>query len=94
VASEDEGVFVTSFWILNGPGGCTAGNRGSWPCPSPRTATCSSTSRARYYSEDNKEFGLQYLFGIVDTADTDAAQAPVHQDLAFDRRTRSGPSRS
>ena len=31
---------------------------------------------ARYYSEDGKEFGLQYLFGIVDTADLDADGTP------------------
>ena len=26
---------------------------------------------ARYHSEDGREFGLQYLFGVVDTAEAD-----------------------
>lgn len=41
---------------------------------------------ARYYSEDGKEFGLQYLFGIVDTADTDKAGIPRYTQIwCFDR---------
>ena len=41
---------------------------------------------ARYYTEDSREFGLQYLFGIVDTADTDAAGGPRYTQIwAFDR---------
>ncbi len=41
---------------------------------------------ARYFSEDGREFGLQYLFGIVDTAETDAQGAPRYtQFWAFDR---------
>jgi uncharacterized protein len=41
---------------------------------------------ARYYSEDSREFGLQYLFGIVDTADTDDAGSPRYTQIwAFDR---------
>lgn len=41
---------------------------------------------ARYYSEDGKEFGLQYLFGIVDSADLDQAGKPrYHAFWAFDR---------
>ena len=41
---------------------------------------------ARYYSEDSKEFGLQYLFGVVDTADTDARGRPRYTQIwAFDR---------
>ena len=42
---------------------------------------------ARYYSEDGKEFGLQYLFGIIDTADVDASGTPRYTQIwAFDRR--------
>ena len=42
---------------------------------------------ARYYSEDGKEFGLQYLFGIIDTADVDDAGNPRYTQIwAFDRR--------
>ena len=41
---------------------------------------------ARYYSEDSQEFGLQYLFGVVDTADTDARGRPRYTQIwAFDR---------
>jgi len=41
---------------------------------------------ARYYSEDSKEFGLQYLFGIVDSADLDEEGRPrYHAFWAFDR---------
>lgn len=42
---------------------------------------------ARYYSEDGKTFGLQYLFGIVDTAEPDDNGIPrYHQIWSFDRR--------
>jgi uncharacterized protein len=42
---------------------------------------------ARYYSEDGTEFGLQYLFGVVDTADTGEDGVPrYHPFWAFDRR--------
>jgi predicted RecB family nuclease len=41
---------------------------------------------ARYYSEDGKEFGLQYLFGVVDTADVDGMGTPRYTQIwAFDR---------
>jgi uncharacterized protein len=41
---------------------------------------------ARYYSEDGKEFGLQYLFGIVNAADIDADGTPRYTAFwAFDR---------
>jgi predicted RecB family nuclease len=43
---------------------------------------------SRYYSEDGKEFGLQYLFGIVNTADLDAGGTPKYTAYwAFDRRS-------
>ena len=42
---------------------------------------------APFYSEDGKEFGLQYLFGIVDTADTDEVGAPRYTPIwCFDRQ--------
>jgi len=42
---------------------------------------------ARYYSEDGREFGLQYLFGIVDMADVDPDGKPRYTQIwAFDRR--------
>ena len=41
---------------------------------------------ARYYSEDSQEFGLQYLFGVVDTADLDSSGRPRYTQIwAFDR---------
>lgn len=41
---------------------------------------------ARYYSEDGKEYGLQYLFGIVDTAETGGDGRPrYHAFWSFDR---------
>ena len=41
---------------------------------------------ARYYTEDDNEFGLQYLFGIVDTADLDADGKPRYTEIwAYDR---------
>jgi uncharacterized protein len=41
---------------------------------------------APYYTEDGKEFGLQYLFGVVDTADIDEAGAPRYTQIwCFDR---------
>lgn len=41
---------------------------------------------SRYYSEDAKEFGLQYLFGIVNTADVGEENHPRYRAYwAFDR---------
>src|SRR5262249_19840812 len=41
---------------------------------------------ARHYSQDGREFGLQYLFGIVDTADLDESGRPRYTAFwAFDR---------
>jgi predicted RecB family nuclease len=46
---------------------------------------------ARYYSEDGREFGLQYLFGIVDTADVGDDGAPRYTQIwAFDRGGEKG----
>lgn len=41
---------------------------------------------SRQYSEDDREFGIQYLFGIVDTAGSDGERNPQYiQMWAFDR---------
>src|SRR5207245_196536 len=41
---------------------------------------------ARYYSEDAKEYGLQYLFGVVDSAETDdEGHHRYHAFWSFDR---------
>ena len=58
------------------------------PVPEPVTGDLFfDIEGARYYSEDGAEFGLQYLFGIVDTADTGPAGQPRYvQFWAFDRQ--------
>ncbi len=41
---------------------------------------------ARYYSGDGREFGVQYLFGVVDAAEVDGAgRGRYTQIWAFDR---------
>ncbi|MEX1271201.1 MAG: TM0106 family RecB-like putative nuclease, partial [Acidimicrobiia bacterium] len=41
---------------------------------------------SRYYSDDGKEFGLQYLFGLVNTADRHSSGTPRYAAFwAFDR---------
>jgi predicted RecB family nuclease len=67
--------------------GALVGNRGLLALPQPVTGDLFfDIEGARYYSEDGREFGLQYLFGIVDTADVDAAGAPRYRQFwAFDR---------
>lgn len=41
---------------------------------------------SRFYSEDSQEFGLQYLFGIVDTSEFDNPEQPTYAAYwAFDR---------
>ena len=88
VASEDEGRI--RYELLD-PERDLAGelltNRGLLALPVPVTGDLFfDIEGARYYSEDGKEFGLQYLFGIVDTADTDASGRPRYTQIwAFDR---------
>ncbi len=88
VASEDEGRI--RYEILD-PERDVAGelliNRGLLALPVPVTGDLFfDIEGARYYSEDGKEFGLQYLFGVVDTADTDARGRPRYTQIwAFDR---------
>jgi predicted RecB family nuclease len=67
--------------------GALVPNRGLLALPEPVAGDLFfDIEGARYYSEDGREFGLQYLFGIVDTADVDAAGAPRYwQFWAFDR---------
>ena len=79
------------------------------PGPEPRASGTSRTQwgdlffdieGARYYSEDAKEFGLQYLFGIVDTADLDADGPPKYTQIwastgtARRRRSKSSSTSS
>ena len=60
-------------------------NRGLLALPKPAEGDLFfDIEGARYWSDDAKEFGLQYLFGIVDTADPDGC-ARYRQFWAFDR---------
>lgn len=71
-----------------GEDGALVANRGlaALPPPSPGDLFF-DIEGARYYSEDGKEYGLQYLFGIVDTADPDDDGRPrYHGYWSFDRR--------
>lgn len=63
-------------------------NRGLTALPPPSAGDLFfDIEGARYYSEDGAEYGLQYLFGIVDTAETDTDGRPVyHAFWSFDRR--------
>ena len=67
--------------------GALAPNRGLTALPPPsRGDLFFDIEGARYYSEDGKEYGLQYLFGIVDTADHDNDGGPrYHAFWSFDR---------
>ena len=88
VASEDKGHI--EYEILDPErdlSGALLTNRGLLAMPVPVTGDLFfDIEGARYYSEDAKEFGLQYLFGVVDTADTDARGRPRYTQIwAFDR---------
>ena len=89
VASEDEGTI--RFSLLEperDAGGALVPNRGLLALPEPVDGDLFfDIEGARYYSEDGREFGLQYLFGLVDTADLDEAGRPRYTPIwAFDRR--------
>jgi predicted RecB family nuclease len=88
VASEDAGSIA---YELLEPDREASGelvpNRGLLALPEPAEGDLFfDIEGARYFSDDGKEFGLQYLFGIVDTADIDAQGVPRYtQFWAFDR---------
>ena len=88
VATEDDGVI--RYEILDperdGDGGLVT-NRGLLALPEPADGDLFfDIEGARYYSEDGREFGLQYLFGVVDTAEVDEAGLPRYTQIwAFDR---------
>ena len=97
VASEDDGSI--QYEILDperDADGALVPNRGLLALPEPADGDLFfDIEGARYYSEDGREFGLQYLFGVVDTADTDEAGLPRYTQIwAFDRKARSARSRS
>jgi predicted RecB family nuclease len=89
VASEDEGSI--RYRLLDpdrDADGAMIPNRGLLALPEPVTGDLFfDIEGARYYSEDSREFGLQYLFGVVDTADLDQAGRPRYTPIwAFDRQ--------
>ncbi len=89
VASEDAGHI--EYELLEperDAAGALVPNRGLLALPEPVAGDLFfDIEGARYYSEDGKEFGLQYLFGVIDTADIDASGTPRYTQIwAFDRR--------
>ena len=89
VASEDAGPI--EYELLEperDADGALVPNRGLLALPEPVAGDLFfDIEGARYYSEDGREFGLQYLFGIVDTADLDESGRPRYTPIwAFDRQ--------
>jgi uncharacterized protein len=89
VASEDQG--RPTYELLDperDQDGIIVPNRGLLALPEPSPGDLFfDIEGARYYSEDNQEFGLQYLFGVVDTAELDEEGRPTYTQIwAFDRR--------
>ena len=88
VASEDEGLI--RYELLDPERDVVRAlvpNRGLLALPEPADGDLFfDIEGARYYSEDAREFGLQYLFGIVDTLDRDESGRPRYTQIwAFDR---------
>ncbi len=88
VTSEDQGHLA--YELLDperDADGLIVPNRGLLALPEPSPGDLFfDIEGARYYSEDNQEFGLQYLFGVVDTADRDSSGRPKYTQIwAFDR---------
>ena len=89
VASEDAGAI--RYRLLEperDADGALVPNRGLLALPEPVAGDLFfDIEGARYYSEDSREFGLQYLFGVVDTADLDETGRPRYTPIwAFDRQ--------
>ena len=94
VASDDDGVIRYEILEPERDGdGALVANRGLLALPEPVTGDLFfDIEGARYYSEDSREFGLQYLFGVVDTADLDEAGRPRY--TAFWAFGRQGEKRA
>ncbi len=77
----------TRSWSPNGTAAAWSPTGGCSRCPNRPAGTCSSISRGPGTTcEDGREFGLQYLFGVVDTAEADeAGRGRYTQIRAFDR---------
>jgi predicted RecB family nuclease len=88
VASEDEGQIAHELLDPErDDSGAPVAHRGLLALPKPVVGDLFfDIEGARYYSEDGREFGLQYLFGILDTADRDENGTPKYTQIwAFDR---------
>jgi uncharacterized protein len=88
VAGEDSGRLVWEFIVPErADDGALAPNRGLTALPPPSDGDLFfDIEGARYYSEDSKEYGLQYLFGIADSSELDHEGRPVyHAFWSFDR---------
>jgi len=83
VASEDDGVI--RYELLDperGADGALVANRGLLALPEPADGDLFfDIEGARHYSEDTREFGLQYLFGVVDTAESDESGRPRYTQI-------------
>ena len=97
VASEDDRSIRYELLDPERDGdGALVPNRGLLALPEPADGDLFfDIEGARYYSEDSREFGLQYLFGVVDTAEADEAGLPgTRRSGPLTGRARSARSRS
>src|SRR6266702_1874814 len=87
VASDDGTVRYQLLDPDRDASGALIPNRGLLALPEPADGDLFfDIEGARHYSEDGREFGLQYLFGVVDTAEVDEAGLPRYTQIwAFDR---------
>ncbi|MGH3226331.1 MAG: TM0106 family RecB-like putative nuclease, partial [Streptosporangiaceae bacterium] len=94
VASEDAGRIEYELLSPDRDGdGALVPNRGLLALPEPVVGDLFfDIEGARYYSEDAREFGLQYLFGVVDTAELDSSGLPRY--TAFWGYDRAGEKRA
>jgi hypothetical protein len=89
VTSEDEGrIRYELLTPERNDDGALVPNRGLLALPEPTVGDLFfDIEGARYYSEDGREFGLQYLFGLVDTADVGPGNLPRYTQIwGFDRK--------